>query len=1016
MNNIIKSDEQDKDPIITHSAALPLFTDDWNDEFSDSTFNESKSIRPEYIYGKSMFFKPPERSEVHPTKLPSLAISESNENIVKTSPKYQKLIELESRKKDDTKKAVEGIVDATNLSGNNIELSTPNENHEHSVKSIINQTRNDTATLAQNSTSCAIPISNDICETLEKSSSNPEQLSNINRHFCNLGNSVPETFVIPNTRAILLPGQQFNKRRMSPCLPKTLEIPISVMGNNQKEIKDPEKFICLIRDLLHAFLCQLDQNNCQYIGCSLFKSIVYHITKCNREACMVENCKKIRLFLEHFTKCSKSQCNLCQNSIKIFDVMNNQNLNDSTWKESQIRDFSTAKGLSIFSNFYCSYLKAHTNSIIISPSASQPNAIKSDLSNEQLVINLLPSSSPTVHASRGACSPLTNICSSKPKKISELHVPDTGVIISEKSYDPVFIKNSFIEIIKKILEQTEAIFFNQPVDPIKLNIPDYFAIIREPMDLGTVMTKLKNLKYTTIWDVVYDINLVFDNAYLYNKKNTRVHKAAVKLSAIFEPFSALFMKKQQYCCSKRYVYSPQVLYCNSKDFCVIPCSAVYYRFDEKIHFCDNCYKNFQDEFIVCNRDGSSEQITIAKSSLVLTRNNATVYEPFVVCAICRKKYHKICVMHVDIIDGCYYYCQPCYATLNIERPPNEFVSRNLPHTKLSEFIENRVNNFLKSECKDCQHVNIRLICNVDKTIDTKPGLVKRFGQTFSSTFPYRSKAIFAFQELNPGDICFFSMHVQEFGNDCPEPNRKRVYLSYLDSVHYFQPRHLKTLVYHEIVLSYLAYCKSVGYLYCHIWSCPPCEGDDYVFHCHSFEQKLPKPRRLLEWYNKLIEIGIEKKIIIECKDIHEYFQSHSGELATSIPYFDGDYWSNSLEDIITEYEKDMNIQLDQQGKGKPDILGVKKKGNRNKVGKHKVVTSKRQIPEDTSLTQKIFSLMDKYREVFFVLKLNDDTVLFSNDTNPIFTSDLMDGRSGFLTMCRDNHWEFSSMLYIRPNQ
>jgi hypothetical protein len=28
--------------------------------------------------------------------------------------------------------------------------------------------------------------------------------------------------------------------------------------------------------------------------------------------------------------------------------------------------------------------------------------------------------------------------------------------------------------------------FNEPVDPIKLGIPDYFQIIKEPMDLGTV--------------------------------------------------------------------------------------------------------------------------------------------------------------------------------------------------------------------------------------------------------------------------------------------------------------------------------------------------------------------------------------------------------------------------------------------------------------------------------------------------------------------------------------------------
>ena len=77
-------------------------------------------------------------------------------------------------------------------------------------------------------------------------------------------------------------------------------------------------------------------------------------------------------------------------------------------------------------------------------------------------------------------------------------------------------------------------------------------------------------------------------------------------------------------------------------------------------------------------------------------------------------------------------------------------------------------------------------------------------------FTYRSKAMFAFEDINGAEVCFFGMHVQEYGSECPPPNARRVYISYLDSVHFFQPRGLRTAVYHEMLVGYLDYVKSLG--------------------------------------------------------------------------------------------------------------------------------------------------------------------------------------------------------------
>ena len=65
------------------------------------------------------------------------------------------------------------------------------------------------------------------------------------------------------------------------------------------------------------------------------------------------------------------------------------------------------------------------------------------------------------------------------------------------------------------------------------------------------------------------------------------------------------------------------------------------------------------------------------------------------------------------------------------------------------------------------------------------------------------------------------MHVQEYTSACPEPNARRVYIGYLDSVYYFEPKELRTAVYHELLIAYLEYARRLGYLFAHIWACPP---------------------------------------------------------------------------------------------------------------------------------------------------------------------------------------------------
>eukprot|EP01116_Phalansterium_solitarium_P009685 TRINITY_DN2394_c0_g1_i4.p1 TRINITY_DN2394_c0_g1~~TRINITY_DN2394_c0_g1_i4.p1 ORF type:complete len:821 (+),score=117.22 TRINITY_DN2394_c0_g1_i4:115-2577(+) len=76
--------------------------------------------------------------------------------------------------------------------------------------------------------------------------------------------------------------------------------------------------------------------------------------------------------------------------------------------------------------------------------------------------------------------------------------------------------------------------FKVPVDPVKLGIPDYFNIIKFPMDLSTIRTKLDRGKYAHVEEFAADFRLIFSNCLAYNGAMAPVTLMSKKIEQIFE--------------------------------------------------------------------------------------------------------------------------------------------------------------------------------------------------------------------------------------------------------------------------------------------------------------------------------------------------------------------------------------------------------------------------------------------------------------------------------------------------
>ncbi|BBH09252.1 global transcription factor group E3 [Prunus dulcis] len=89
-------------------------------------------------------------------------------------------------------------------------------------------------------------------------------------------------------------------------------------------------------------------------------------------------------------------------------------------------------------------------------------------------------------------------------------------------------------ILSKLMKHKHAWIFNKPVDVVTMGLHDYYDIIKNPMDLGTVKTNLAKGIYSSPFDFAADVRLTFENAMRYNPQGHEVYGFADLLRLRFE--------------------------------------------------------------------------------------------------------------------------------------------------------------------------------------------------------------------------------------------------------------------------------------------------------------------------------------------------------------------------------------------------------------------------------------------------------------------------------------------------
>lgn len=780
-----------------------------------------------------------------------------------------------------------------------------------------------------------------------------------------------------------------------------------------QKIRHKQQRLLLLR---HASRCQHESGKCPVTPhCASMKRLWEHIAICKIQSCTVQHCLSSRYVLSHYRRCKDQRCPAC-GPVR-------ETIRKSSQKEvaTGSNNRPSAGHLS-FDNPTASDTMAPPSSMPQSPTSEspsyepQPKRIKSELDaplqsissnvdSSTMLPGALSRSSPNtathaVNASSKAVAGRVGSKSAAPSgsvdhsllnsftvKQLETHLASLD---RKTQLPPAKLKSKCIETLKGLQTHQHGWVFNSPVDPVELGLPDYFDIIKKPMDLGTVQKRLENGAFHCIEDFHTDVNLTFENAMTYNENGSVVYEMAQELKVQFafdykKLLAQLEEEDQQrrqndractLCGCEKLLFEPPVYFCNGMN-CqsqrIRRNSHFFIGGNNQYYWCSPCFNELDDKIPIELMDKS-----IMKGDLIKKKNDEVHEESWVQCDSCERWVHQICGLfntRQNKEHHSEYCCPKCLhdkrKTTVITPDSKPLSAADLPRTTLSEWLEKNItkkverrkrelaeeraqaevsspsnvlyfgihvlsNLFSPSQNITLEESNresggpvyIRQVTAMDRKLEVREMMRARYAhKNYPEEFPFRCKCIVVFQEIDGVDVLLFALYVYEHGEDSPPPNQRVVYISYLDSVHFMRPRRLRTFIYHEILIAYLDYARRRGFATAHIWACPPLKGDDYIFYAKPEDQKTPRDSRLRLWYIEMLVECQKRNIVGKVTNMYDLYFANEKLDATGVPYLEGDYFPGEAENIIKMIEEGVSKKGGHGGKKKKSKTGSVKKGN-----------------------------------------------------------------------------------------